>query len=307
MIRHLIISLCIPAALLAQSTNDIVLTKKTAGGYGKENLTPANSSVWTFDGSGHADTAPVSELGFDLLNAANSAAIRSAAALGTMATQSASAVAITGGTMTGVSITTMGAYKISDSFSADTIAVGEAGLGWADGKVTIQTPVGAMQFYEAGEPLEPVIYWPGRIVAATLETALLTTTVEGSQITSGTIPSPVMVASIPHPLNAFQDDAAHAGSLGGLTYSNTGPLSANEAATPGKYFAMIEVVDGGSGTVNHLEGRIMTPAQAGVPALVSAPATASSTGSAGQMAYDSSYLYICTATNTWKRVAISSW
>lgn len=40
---------------------------------------------------------------------------------------------------------------------------------------------------------------------------------------------------------------------------------------------------------------------------VSAPANASSTGIAGQRAYDSSYLYICTATNTWRRIAHSTW
>jgi hypothetical protein len=39
----------------------------------------------------------------------------------------------------------------------------------------------------------------------------------------------------------------------------------------------------------------------------SVPATATSTGTAGQMAYDSSFFYICTATNTWRRVAIASW
>ena len=39
----------------------------------------------------------------------------------------------------------------------------------------------------------------------------------------------------------------------------------------------------------------------------SVPATASSTGSAGTIAYDSSYLYVCVAINTWKRVAIASW
>lgn len=37
------------------------------------------------------------------------------------------------------------------------------------------------------------------------------------------------------------------------------------------------------------------------------PATATSTGSAGQMAYDSSFFYICTATDTWRRVAIATW
>ena len=39
----------------------------------------------------------------------------------------------------------------------------------------------------------------------------------------------------------------------------------------------------------------------------SAPASATSTGSAGTIAYDANYVYICIATNTWKRVAISSW
>jgi hypothetical protein len=37
------------------------------------------------------------------------------------------------------------------------------------------------------------------------------------------------------------------------------------------------------------------------------PASATATGIAGQIKYDSSYIYICTATNTWKRVAITSW
>ena len=39
------------------------------------------------------------------------------------------------------------------------------------------------------------------------------------------------------------------------------------------------------------------------------PATSSSIGTAGQVAYDASYLYMCTATNTWKRTswASSSW
>lgn len=39
----------------------------------------------------------------------------------------------------------------------------------------------------------------------------------------------------------------------------------------------------------------------------STPASAGATGEAGQIAWDSSYIYICTATNTWKRVAISTW
>jgi len=38
-----------------------------------------------------------------------------------------------------------------------------------------------------------------------------------------------------------------------------------------------------------------------------APASASATGTAGEVRYDADYIYICTATDTWKRVAISTW
>ncbi len=37
------------------------------------------------------------------------------------------------------------------------------------------------------------------------------------------------------------------------------------------------------------------------------PANASDTGVAGTITWDASYIYICTATNTWKRVAIATW
>ena len=37
------------------------------------------------------------------------------------------------------------------------------------------------------------------------------------------------------------------------------------------------------------------------------PASASATGIAGTVCWDSSYIYVCTATNTWKRVAIATW
>ncbi len=38
-----------------------------------------------------------------------------------------------------------------------------------------------------------------------------------------------------------------------------------------------------------------------------APATTGATGTAGDIRYDADYIYVCTATNTWKRVAIATW
>lgn len=37
------------------------------------------------------------------------------------------------------------------------------------------------------------------------------------------------------------------------------------------------------------------------------PASATATGTTGTIAWDANYLYVCAATNTWKRVGISTW
>jgi hypothetical protein len=37
------------------------------------------------------------------------------------------------------------------------------------------------------------------------------------------------------------------------------------------------------------------------------PASATDTGSAGEICWDADYIYVCTATNTWKRAALSTW
>ena len=37
------------------------------------------------------------------------------------------------------------------------------------------------------------------------------------------------------------------------------------------------------------------------------PASAAATGTAGDICWDSSYVYVCVATDTWKRTAISTW
>jgi len=37
------------------------------------------------------------------------------------------------------------------------------------------------------------------------------------------------------------------------------------------------------------------------------PASAAATGNAGDICWDTGYIYVCTATNTWKRAAIATW
>jgi hypothetical protein len=37
------------------------------------------------------------------------------------------------------------------------------------------------------------------------------------------------------------------------------------------------------------------------------PATAGATGNQGDLCWDASYVYVCVATNSWKRAAIAAW
>jgi hypothetical protein len=64
-------------------------------------------------------------------------------------------------------------------------------------------------------------------------------------------------------------------------------------------------VAGGAGIAGalHVGGQIngLGAVQSGTPA------SAAATGTAGQIRWDADYIYVCTATNTWKRVAISTW
>lgn len=66
--------------------------------------------------------------------------------------------------------------------------------------------------------------------------------------------------------------------------------------------------EGNDGTGSGLDADLLDGFQASqFVRITSAPATATSTGSAGHVAYDSAYFYVCVATNTWKRTLLSSW
>ena len=43
------------------------------------------------------------------------------------------------------------------------------------------------------------------------------------------------------------------------------------------------------------------------PNMINTPSSSTDSGIPGQTAYDSSYFYVCTTPNTWKRISLSSW
>jgi hypothetical protein len=64
---------------------------------------------------------------------------------------------------------------------------------------------------------------------------------------------------------------------------------------------------GGNNLVGGMITNIVTASQYRLRALNTAPANASATGTLGEIRIDANYIYVCTATNTWKRVAIATW
>lgn len=81
----------------------------------------------------------------------------------------------------------------------------------------------------------------------------------------------------------------------GSGYTNAMTLLNN-----GKVLVGTTTTDSGSGAKLQVTGGIQLVS-------VSAPSSATATGTAGEIRWDASYIYVCTATNTWKRVAIATW
>lgn len=77
----------------------------------------------------------------------------------------------------------------------------------------------------------------------------------------------------------------------------------------GSFFANAEVArfHGNTSTNGTLNVGVTTTVPTLIVSTGTAPSTASSAGTKGQIAYDTSYVYVCVATNTWKRAALTTW
>jgi len=107
------------------------------------------------------------------------------------------------------------------------------------------------------------------------------------------------------------------GSSRRIAISSTGTTTLNAAATTAPFIANI-----GASEVVRIDssGRLLvgTSSDSGGALLqvngdririgtAKTPASATATGTTGEIAWDANYIYVCTATNTWKRTAIATW
>lgn len=78
----------------------------------------------------------------------------------------------------------------------------------------------------------------------------------------------------------------------GIGYPPDGPVQLERKIVWNTYLIATLLSGGGGSTI---------------PSWVSAPASSSSSGTAGQIAYDDEYFYVCIAANTWRRTPINDW
>lgn len=84
-------------------------------------------------------------------------------------------------------------------------------------------------------------------------------------------------------------------------------LRSTTVPTPSVMFTLAQIGQGGATSGQFLLWNGSTWAGSGLVQSLTTPATSSSTGVQGTIVWDANYIYIATATNTWKRVAITTW
>jgi hypothetical protein len=84
----------------------------------------------------------------------------------------------------------------------------------------------------------------------------------------------------------------------GISWGNTTNVTGMDVGLARVSAGVVKVTNGstGDGTIS---GQLR--------AVGAAPAATGSTGTAGDIRYDTDYIYVCTATNTWKRAALATW
>jgi hypothetical protein len=96
-----------------------------------------------------------------------------------------------------------------------------------------------------------------------------------------------------------------ASQIAGLAGNVDGPASATLNSVPTFSSTNGQTLQATSVTIS-VAGNLSVPGKTIQIATTNTPASSSAAGVAGTICWDTSYLYVCTATNTWKRIALTS-
>jgi hypothetical protein len=82
---------------------------------------------------------------------------------------------------------------------------------------------------------------------------------------------------------------------------------AGSTITEANGIRVADITEGATNRAIKTLGNALSEFTGGITCPIRTPASAAAAGVAGEIRWDASYIYICTATNTWKRVAIATW
>jgi len=110
----------------------------------------------------------------------------------------------------------------------------------------------------------------------------------------------------------IRDSAIKQGANNRLYWTSSNHFGTNDLGLKRNSAGVLEIYDGITATGleanrRDLLARNVTASQYKLNALNTAPESATATGVLGEIRYDANYMYVCTATNTWKRSALTTW
>jgi hypothetical protein len=195
-----------------------------------------------------------------------------------------------------------GVVAIEGTGSKLTIAGTAASTSTTNGALTIGSNVGLSG--NAGG----ASYFGGKVVSNNASNPIFSAAISGTSIGSFSAYGADVYIAVDQNANGnmiFRRNSATESMR--ITGSNGAVSIASSTASTSTTTGALQVAGGVgvSGAVN--VGGAVTIAGTVIHTLSATPASASAAGTVGTMSWDANYIYICTATNTWKRVAIATW
>jgi len=169
---------------------------------------------------------------------------------------------------------------------------------YQSGNLPVNLPVGDFWYNSSAKVLNYKIPTLSFVTVSTYPTGETTGWIVPATGTIVDNTAPSGVEKTPVTLIYNQDPSSAIGAYSQYTFTAS-------AATTSAYFSAAGQTNYSLVNGLNIIGNIQ--ASGSIVIATSTPATSSAAGIVGQISWDSSYLYVCVATNTWKRAALTSW
>ncbi len=248
--------------------------------------TPTNGRLLIGNGTGYTSANLTAGAGVSITNGAGSVTVTNSAPDQTVVLLAGTGIAVSG---------TYPTFTVTSTVSGTVTSVnasgGTTGLTFGGGPIT---STGTLTL-------------SGTLSAANGGTGITSPGTSGNVLTSNGTAWVSQAPAAPSGTFSLDNGSAAAPSLFFTSDTNTGIFRSaadNVGITTG---GVLRVEVGNTETQFNNAIRVSRGLVLGTAGAMAAPASASSSGDLGEIRIDANYIYVCTAFNTWKRVAIATW